>query len=389
MAVFYLVFGYTVGYTNRMSRKFKSTKAIEAMVRQGGRFSFGDSILLWSRGKRSALWVFKFRHPQTKVFSTKSLGSWPQVTEEHAYIKRNQFWNKLKGSASFVPVSGNGLTVAEALKHFVAVRSKSWKATSTEAASYDRLAAAFGSTLLASIDAPQVAAALRPWHGTSTSLKHMSRVKAVIDFAIANGWFTRANPATMAIAGKLLPEVATVEHHDAMAWGDVPAFMKTLAAFDIAASRALRWTILTAGRAGETLGATWGEIVGDQWQIPGERMKARKAHVVPLTREALALLGHRRDDSDLLFGHLDERAMRVYVRDHGCKVHGFRSTFADWANEAGHDANLVEMALAHAVGSQVTRAYARSNLLERRRELLTSWAAYCLGRKRRKKKSRR
>jgi integrase len=368
-----------------MSRRFKSDKAIEAMVRTGGRFSFGDSIMLNARGKNSALWVFKYRHPQTKVFNSVSLGSWPQVTEEQAYIKRNRFWNELKGSTAIVPVNGNGLTFAEALKLFVDVRSQAWGPRSTEAAAYDRVAAAFGSLPLASIDAPQVAAALRHWHGTPTAGKHLSRAKAVIDFAIANGWFTRANPATMSIAGKLLPAVATVEHHDAMAAADVPAFMKTLASFDTPASRALRWTILTAARAGETLGATWGEIEDNIWSLPGERMKARKAHVVPLTPEALALLGPRGEPDALLFGRLDERAMRGYAKGRG-SVHGFRSTFADWAGEAGHDATLIELSLAHAIGSTVTRAYTRSNLLERRRELMAAWASFVAGKPRPRRK---
>jgi integrase len=133
---------------------------------------------------------------------------------------------------------------------------------------------------------------------------------------------------------------------------------------------------MTAARAGETLGATWREITVDQWQIPGDRMKEGHEHSVPLTPEALALLGARGGPDELVFGKLDERAMRAFVKDHDCKVHGFRSTFMDWANETGQDANLAEMSLAHAIGSQVTRAYARSDLIERRRALMQAWSTF-------------
>jgi integrase len=359
---------------------------VAALVREGvnRRINVGQSLSLYVRGK-SALWLFQYRDRINKRHRTLSLGSaiGPaalSITEARA--RRAKAWADLLAGTALTPNRGNGKTFAEATEAFLAVRSSSWKATSNEGAAYQRLlkqAPSFAALPMSVIDAPSIRDALKPWHGTQTSIKHLARIKAVIDFAIASGWFTHANPATMAIAGKLLPKVATVEHHDAMPSADVPSFMRKLATFDVPASRALAFTILTVARTGEALGATWREIVGDQWRIPGERMKAGKDHVVPLTPAAFALLGDRGKPEALVFGKLDDRAMRPFVKDRGCRVHGFRSTFMDWANEAGHDANLVELSLAHAVGSTVTRAYARSDLLERRRGLMEAWSTFASG----------
>src|ERR1039458_5384566 len=154
--------------------------------------------------------------------------------------------------------------------------------------------------------------------------------------------------------------------------------MRELATFDLPAARALQWTILTAARAAETLGLTWSEIDLDRalWAIPGERMKAGKAHTVPLTAEALALLGPRGAEDEFVFGNLDGRAMRHFVKDHGYTVHGFRSTFTDWAAESGWDFELREIALAQAVSDATARAYNRSAQIDRRRSMMSAWSAF-------------
>lgn len=174
-----------------------------------------------------------------------------------------------------------------------------------------------------------------------------------------------------------MPALANpVKHHEAMPSADVPAFFAILAASGTPAARALQWTILTAARAGETLGMTWGEIDKALWAIPGVRMKAGKDHTVPLAPEALALLGDRGKPEALVFGHLDDRALRVFVRDRGCRVHGFRSTFAVWAAESGWELELRKLALAHAVSGATAQAYNRSQQVDRRRAMMTAWARF-------------
>lgn len=357
---------------------------VASLLRKPGRTAVGQGLSLWVRGN-SALWFFQHRdRVNKKRRRTVSIGSaiGPDaigITEARA--RRAQAWADLLSGVAVAPARG-GKTFGEALAAFVAVRSSSWKPSSGEGLAYDRLlkqAPSFAAMPVASIDASAIATALAPWRGTQTAFKHLSRIKAVIDFAVASGWYDRPNPATMAIAGKLLPSVATVEHHDAMAWSDVPGFMRELATFDAPAARALQFTILTAARTGEVLGACWREIVGDVWTIPADRMKADVEHSVPLVPEALALLGARGADDALIFGALKDKAMRVFVKDRGCTVHGFRSTFADYCNEHGQDANLAEMSLAHTVGSPVARAYARSDLIVRRRALMQAWSAFATG----------
>jgi integrase len=182
-------------------------------------------------------------------------------------------------------------------------------------------------------------------------------------------------------------------HFEAVPYTDAAAYWAALQAAPESIGRlALAFTILTAARSGETRGATWGEIdlQAGLWSIPGERMKAGKPHVVPLSAPALAILERMqaarahagaaalvfpgaggRPLSDMTMG----KAHKLLAP--GTTVHGWRSTFRDWAGETtGFPPDLCEAALAHAFGSKVQRAYQRGSMLDRRRELMDAWAAY-------------
>jgi integrase len=297
---------------------------------------------------------------------------------------RVRFHASLLDGTARAPSVPAGKTFADALLAYLEIHAAAWKggAEGDEAAAHRRLLhTKFAQLPLPAIDTTAVQLALAPWYGRPTSKKVRTKIKSVIDYAKALGWFTGDNPAAKETMGKLLPAVANVTHHPAMPWKEVPAFVAELAAFDAPASRALRFTILTAARTSETLGATWREIVVNEWIIPAGRMKEGKQHAVPLTPEALELLGADGDDDDLIFGRLHESAMRAFVRDRGCKVHGFRSTFTDWAAEHGHPPELREMAIAHAVGDDDERAYRRTNMIGRRREMMQAWAAFACSRR--------
>ena len=192
---------------------------------------------------------------------------------------------------------------------------------------------------------------------------------------------------------QVLPKVkAKVQHHDAMRWRDVPAFYAELNGRSAIAAKALQFTILTASRTTEVLDMTWPEIDFDArlWTVPAVRMKGGKEHRVPLTDEMVAILeplkalasvyvfeGQKRQKP------LSNMSMLMLLRRMGCDdftVHGFRSSFRDWASEASNaPRELAEAALAHQVGSNVERAYARSDLLEQRRELMGYWNTYLIG----------
>lgn len=226
---------------------------------------------------------------------------------------------------------------------------------------------------------------------TETASRVRGRIEKVLDYATAHGMRSGDNPARWAgHLSTLLPKrtaVATVEHHAAMDYRDLPEFWKKLAVMDGSGAAALRWTILTAARSGETRGATYDELDKDGlWIIPAERMKAGKEHRVPLTKVALAVVPSRKDDkNNLLFpaprgGQLSDMSITAVLKRMELgqfTVHGFRSTFRDWAGETtAHPREVIEHALAHQLKNKAEAAYARSDLLEKRRRLMEDWAAY-------------
>jgi integrase len=183
-------------------------------------------------------------------------------------------------------------------------------------------------------------------------------------------------------------------HHGALPFGDAPEFMAKLRSRPALAARALEFTILTAARTGETIGARWGEIDEKAaiWTVPPSRMKAKVEHRVPLSPAALALLKRLRpkepQPDDLIFTAGENRAgsnmmMAMLLRRMGCNeftVHGMRSTFRDWAGEATEfPRELAEQALAHTLQSKAERAYRRQTAVERRRALMEAWANFLDG----------
>jgi len=233
------------------------------------------------------------------------------------------------------------------------------------------------------IEVGHVTAILEPiWAERAvTAGRVRSRIEMVLDYAATLGWRAGENPARWrGHLQNILPKsskITTVEHHAAVPWTGIGALMRRLEAETGAAVLALRFTILTAARASEALGATWGEVdmQAATWVIPGGRMKAGKQHSVPLSDAALAVLREaarlreRPGDDVLLFPSSRHgrpqspiNLRRVLARAGGgeATVHGTaRSTFADWAAEAtNHARELVEQSLSHAVGNAVERAFA-------------------------------
>ena len=186
-------------------------------------------------------------------------------------------------------------------------------------------------------------------------------------------------------------KVAAVRHHPALPYTQASAFMKDLRAQEGTAARALEFIILTAARTGEVIGATWPEIDFDNkvWNIPAERMKAGRPHKVPLSRATLRILESMRGtaDGDYVFpgprkdsplSNMACLALLERMERKDLTVHGFRSTFRDWAAErTDFPPEVVEAALAHVIANKVEAAYRRGDLFDKRRELMQSWASYC------------
>lgn len=251
---------------------------------------------------------------------------------------------------------------------------------------------AFGDLPVQAVDVGLVMKAVEPIWTTKpeTASRVRGRIESVLDWATARGFRTGENPARWrGHLENLLParsKVRRVEHHAALPYLEIGAFMVELRQREGMAARALEFAILTAARTGEAIGARWSEIDLDKalWTIPGERMKAGREHRVPLSAPALAILAALPREGEFVFGGerpLSQMALLMTLRRMkrtDLTAHGFRSTFRDWAAErTGFPAEVAEMALAHVVGDKVEAAYRRGDLFEKRRQLAEAWAKFC------------
>jgi integrase len=254
-----------------------------------------------------------------------------------------------------------------------------------------------GALPVAAIDRSMVLRTFSPhWvpGGKLTTLRRvLNGVASILDFATQHGWREGDNPADWKHLKHALAAPSTLaktQSHAALPYAELPAFFASLGGSVVEA--ALKFTILTAARSAETLGARHGEIDEKHalWTLSAARMKGRREHVVPLPQVALDILRdlpREKGNPHIFIGNkkgagLHSLAMIEHVRRKGCTwtVHGLRSSFRDWAAErTNFPPDIIEMALAHLVGSSVERAYSRSTLIERRRELMSRWADFCLG----------
>jgi integrase len=253
----------------------------------------------------------------------------------------------------------------------------------------------FGDRRIETIGTADILKVLSPmWTGKHETAKRLKqRLSTIFDWAKGAGHYPHENPVNG--LKKAMPQVRrSAEHLAALPWQDVPSFMGELARREGVSARTLEFLILTAARSGEARGARWEEIKDDVWVVPGERMKRGVVHRVPLSAEAQEVVrrvegldpvlvfpsrvpgraGGSRHQSSMVFKALLKRMDRVSFT-----VHGFRSAFRDWCSESAHaDREVAEAALSHATGNEVERAYARSDLFERRRALMDKWGQFCL-----------
>ncbi|MDG1373047.1 MAG: tyrosine-type recombinase/integrase [Paracoccaceae bacterium] len=243
-----------------------------------------------------------------------------------------------------------------------------------------------------SIGQPEVLMCLSPiWtEKNETARRVAQRIKIVLDVAKSRGVRDGENPVTTVRDAGVLPKVKSkVVHHSAMPWRDLPAFYAELKQRTATAAHALRFSILTAARTSEVLEMKWDEVDVEArlWTVPAERMKTGMIHRVPLTDEMLRIVELMKayGSAYVFEGQhrhkpLSNMSMLMLLRRMGRNeftIHGFRSTFRDWATEfANAPRELSETALSHQLGSEVERAYARSDLLEKRQNLMGQWSGY-------------
>jgi integrase len=248
----------------------------------------------------------------------------------------------------------------------------------------------FGEIAVHMVDVGLVMKAIEPIWTTKpeTASRVRGRIESVIDWATARGHRKGENPARWrGHLENLLPKkskVRRVEHHAALPYSELADFIAELRQREGVAARALEFTILTAARTGEVIGASSSEIDFEArlWTLPAGRMKAGREHRVPLSEPALSILRpiYEARTSDKVF-QLSNMALLMLLRRMGrgeLTVHGFRSTFSDWcAEQTAFASEVREMALAHVVGDKTEAAYRRGDLFQKRRQLMEEWGRYC------------
>lgn len=250
---------------------------------------------------------------------------------------------------------------------------------------------------VARIDTAHVMKVLEPiWQEkTTTATRLRGRIENVLSWATVRGYRRGENPARWkGHLDQLLAKpskVGKTKHYPALPYAEIGAFMEALRKQEGTGAAAVAFTILTAARSGETRGATWDEIDLKErvWKIPGARMKAQRDHVVPLSDAACEVIKRMQEsklDEYVFPGRkagkpMSDMSLTGVLRRMGrgdITVHGFRSTFRDWAAEqTNFTREVAEMSLAHAIGDKVEAAYRRGDLLEKRRKLMNTWARYC------------
>lgn len=383
---------------------------------------YGDGGGLWLQisklGGKS--WVFRFtRHGKTREMGlgpthTVSLAEARDKALEHRKTVadgRDPIDERKAGQIQARSDTAKRKTFAECAAAYIEANRAGWQnekhASQWQSTLRTYAYPTLGDLFVSSIDTDRVLAVLMQavkdgddeaplWHAkTETASRVRGRIESVLDWASFRGYRDGENPARW--KGHLeheLParsKVQKVKHHAALPYQQIALFMMALRKRDGTSARALEFSIFTAARSGEVRGATWDEIdfSARVWTIPGQRMKARREHRVPLSDEAIQVLKKmpRIAECDYIFpaprgGVLSDMALTSVLRRMGrsdLTQHGFRSTFRDWAGETTtYPREVCEHALAHQLADGVEAAYQRGDLLMKRSQMMHDWGRFCI-----------
>ncbi len=383
-----------------MPKMAKPLTVREVENRRSGMYADGRGLYL-TVGENSRSWLFRYKLGDRR--REMGLGSYPVVTLHAARDAAIDLQRLIRTGMDPIEqkrAEGHGrklsalkaLSFNEAVAGYIAAHEHEWRNSKSWRSSFSNIS--IGNLPVASIDTPAILSVLKPiWLAKAVSAKRLrGRIEAVIDWAVAGGYRKEGpNPARWKGHMEILlgKQVAESNGYSAMPYKELPSLMAVLRGRDAIAAKALRFCILTAARASEVTGATWAEIDLERrlWTVPKNRMKAKREHVVPLSDAALAVLrevsNYRGPNGHIFPGEqaaiMNSSAMVSLLKklSPGYVVHGFRASFSTWAADTRQDRDLVETALAHAVGNVVERAYNRSDLVELRRPLMAAWADHC------------
>jgi integrase len=375
-----------------------------------GLYGDGGNLYLQVRGPEQRSWVFRYMIGGKA--RSMGLGVPPEVSLVEARNRADEARRLVRDGidpitrreaarAADAAAKARAITFKECTDRYIAAHRTVWKNQrhrhdwQTSVATYAE--PVLGKLPVEAIDTVLVLRVLEPiWlTKTETASRVRGRIEMILSYATALGLRDGPNPAVWRGHLQLiLPSRAKVRprvHLAALDWREAPDFMAKLREQDNIGAKALQFAILTAARSGEVRGATWDEINMEEatWTIPAQRMKAGREHRVPLSKPALAVL----QSLDLLRTNTGPvfpgQKLKRPLTDMGLTrpldrmgrsdltVHGFRSTFRDWAAETtGYPNHVVEQALAHAIGSAIEAAYRRGDLFTKRIALMNEWANY-------------
>jgi integrase len=340
-----------------------------------------------SKGRR---YVLRYSRPNGAGVTETSIGDASLISLSEARTQALEFRRSLK----LGHVSPKRVTFSVLAKDVLAAKLISFKEGTTTGTQWKRffaMAAPLNDKDVAAITIADVLAVLTPLWQTKPSSADRTRtaIEAVLDAAIVRGFRTSPNVARWkGTLSLLLPKRrALVKHHPAMPYSQVPAFMARMRETGGPVARAMQFTILTALRKGEVLNLVWSDIDGDVLTIPGERMKTGREHRVPLSLPALAIIEAQRElgmSGDYVFPNplkgkrLSDGAFNDALTRWDCDytIHGFGSSFRDFAGDmTDAAAEVAEACLAHSLGP-TERAYRRGTAMEKRRQLMCEWANF-------------
>lgn len=361
-----------------------------------GRGGFGLSLLVkrMTNGRLSKSWSQRIRIDgrETNV----GLGAFPIVSLKAA--REKALANRLLIAEGRDPRTGatgenRTPTFADAAERVIELHAKTWKEGSRLPVQWrqsfrDYAFPRIGGKLVSGVTTADVLAVLTPiWTAKpSVAKKLRQRIGAVMKWAVAKG-YRADNPAGDAITAALPRQNGGSKHHRALHHSKVADALATVRGRGATVYElALEFLTLTVARTAEVAGARWSEIDGDVWTVPADRMKTKRPHRVPLSRAALAVLDKARalaGDSPLIFAGRNGKPIPRQAFGRVLKAakvagtaHGMRSSFRDWCGETGVAREVAERALAHVVANQTEAAYNRTDLLERRREVMEAWGVY-------------
>jgi integrase len=388
---------------NRLSARTVATKTVSGLYCDGG----GLYLQVTPSGNKS--WIFRYRSPLTQKLRDMGLGPIHSVglsmARERAAAQRSAILNgrdpidvREGESRKRALEAAKAVTFSQCAASYIESHRAGWRnekhGDQWENTIKTYCAPVIGPLPVQDVDTGLVLKILEPiWSSKpETASRLRGRIENVLDWATARGYRSGENPARWkGNLKQLLPTLAKkdrVEHHKAMPFPEVGDFVQNLRGMSGVAARCLEFTILTAARTSEATQAKAEEfdLTNATWTIPGARMKAKKEHRVPLSPRALEIVREMHSPKgDYLFSGaklgnpISNMAMLAMLgrMDVDTTVHGFRSSFRDWAAERTHFPHEVcEMALAHAISNAAEAAYRRGDLFEKRRKLMDTWAEY-------------